>query len=55
MFSKNVTFTTTENWEKYVDTGETRFLDDAASLDALAKGTRVVIAGEGWEREAILT
>ena len=55
MFSKNVTFTTTKNWEKYCDTGDNRFLDDAASLDALAKGTRVVIAGEGWEREAIIS
>jgi hypothetical protein len=45
----------TKNWETYCDTGENRFLDDAGSLDTLPKGTRVVIAGEGWEREAILT
>jgi hypothetical protein len=55
MHTKNVTFTTPENWEKYCDTGDNRFLDDAATLDGLAKGTRVVIAGEGWEREAVLT
>ena len=55
MYVKNVTFTTAKNWEKYCDTGDNRFLDDAASLDALAKGAHVIIAGEGWEREAILS
>jgi hypothetical protein len=55
MYRKNITFTTTGNWEKYCDTGDNRFLDDAASLDTLSKGSRVVIAGEGSEREAILS
>jgi hypothetical protein len=54
MYRKNLTFTTTKNWERYCHTGENRFLDDAASLGAFPKGTRIVIAGEGWEREAIL-
>jgi hypothetical protein len=55
MYEKSITFTTVANWEKYIDTGDNRFLDDPASLDALAKGTHVVIAGEGWERDAILS
>jgi len=55
MYTKNVTFTTVKNWEKYVDAGDVQFLDDATSLDTLDNGTRVIIAGEGWERETILS
>jgi hypothetical protein len=54
MSEKQITFTSTANWDKYCDSGDNRFLDDAASLGALAKGTQVVIAGEGWERVEIL-
>ena len=54
MFTKNVTFTTLSNWERYCDSGDNRFLDDAATIAQLSTSTRVVIAGEGWEREVVL-
>ena len=54
MFYKNVTFTTAENWVDYCGTGDSRYLDDAAPLTSLPKGTHVVIAGEGWERQVVL-
>jgi hypothetical protein len=47
------TITSVENWEKYVDTGDTSLLGDI-DITTDAPGTVVVLAGEGWERQIVL-
>ena len=45
--------TSLKNWKKYVDTGDNSFLGDI-DIYKEQPGTKVVLSGEGWERNIIL-
>jgi hypothetical protein len=45
--------TSPENWEKFVETGDNNFLGDI-DIGSAPKGTEAVLSAEGLERKIIL-
>lgn len=46
---KNITITSKANWEKFTQTGDNTYLNDGGR-----PGEEVVVAGEGWEKDAVI-